>query len=85
MTYPNPAGYYGLQLPESVETEITDLDYVQTCEMANDLAYSLAPYGDDFNCDHLSDVADLYIQRLPIEQQIALLRWIAERLAFLAR
>ncbi len=85
MTYPNPAGYYGLKMPEQFETEITSLDYVELSEVLNDITYSLVPCGEvDVETGHLSIEADEYIRSLDPEPRIALIRWIAERLAYLA-
>jgi hypothetical protein len=85
MTYPNPAGYY-LPLPEAIENKITNLDYLALSEILNDITYSLTPTGGDaVNTDWLSCEADEYFTSLDPEPRIALIRWISERLAYLAR
>jgi hypothetical protein len=85
MTYPNPAGYY-LPLPEAIESEITKLDYVELSEILNAITYSLVPDGDAaVITDCLACQADEYITSLDPEPRIALIRWISERLAYLAR
>lgn len=86
MTFPNPAGYYGLQIPESVETEITELDYVELAETLNDITYSLTLSGDEPAFEYLSaDAQAFYDELVSVEARIDLIRWLAEGLAYLAR
>ena len=76
----NPAGYY-LPLPEQIESEIKDLSFEELVEVVNDLTFVMT--GEvNFLTASLSPDTDLYIDRLPIVQQTALLRWMAERLAW---
>lgn len=82
--FPNPANYY-LPTPEQVEAEITALEYVELAETLNEITYSLTPCGtDDITTDDLSQEADDWINELSPENRIALIRWIAERLDYLA-
>jgi hypothetical protein len=86
MTTPNPAGYYGLQLPEAVENEISELDYIELAETLNEMTYSITPHGETYpTFEHLSDKAESYFDDLSVEPRISLIRWIAERLDYLAR
>ena len=81
----NPAGYYGLEMPEAIETEIAALDYLELAETLNEMTYSLTPTGTDPAFDNLSSDADDYFGELSPEARISLIRWIAERLDYLAR
>jgi hypothetical protein len=84
MTHPNPAGFYSLDMPESVEQEFVELDYVETAETLNEATYSLVPCGEFTGFIHLSQTADDWFDHLKAESVISLIRWLAERLDHLA-
>jgi hypothetical protein len=86
MSSPNPAGYYSLDMPASIEKEIVELEYVETAELLNEITYTLTPCGtDDITTDDLSQEADDWINQRSPEQTISLVRWLAERLDYLAK
>jgi hypothetical protein len=73
-------------MPESVEKEFNELDYVELSETLNEITYSITPNGETYpSFEHLSDEAERYFDDLSVEPRIALIRWIAERLASLAK
>lgn len=84
MSFPNPPGYYSLQMPESVEIEIKELGYFELTETLNDITYAITPQGDDPAFEYLSSEADAYFALLVIEDRIALIRWLAEVLSAIA-
>ena len=67
MSFPNPPGYYSLQMPESVEIEIKELGYFELTETLNDITYAITPQGDDPAFEYLSSEADAYFALLVIE------------------
>lgn len=81
MTSHNRAGYYGLKIPESVETEITSLSDKPLLELIHDLT-SCIRYRTDFvtYVIHFNSASE--IETLSTENKIALLRWLCERLAW---
>ncbi len=84
MTYPNPAGYY-LPLPETYEAEIRELQFTELAVLTNNITFSLTPCGgDDIVTDDLSIEADQYLNSLTTESRISLIRWLSERLSYLA-
>ena len=85
MTSHNPAGYYGLKIPESVETEITSLHYFELAHLLYSLSYSTCP--DHFDSERpsrnqLTNRAIEWIADLGEADLIALVRWVASRLAW---
>jgi hypothetical protein len=82
--FPNPANYY-LPTPFQFETEFTELDYGSLAETLNEITYSLTHCGTDpVATDDLSQECDDWINTLTPEQKISLVRWLAERLDYLA-
>jgi hypothetical protein len=81
MPYPNPAGYYGLKMPEGIEKEIAELGYFELVEEFHLITYSLTPQGRDPIFDHLGCDADDWYAELEISDRLSLVRWIAEILA----
>ena len=82
MPFHNPAGYYGLQLPQNFETEILQLGYFELVETLHEMIYSITPNGEIYpSFEHLSSEADIYYQYLSFEPRISLIRWIAEILS----
>lgn len=86
MAFPQPAGYYGLQLSESAETLITSLDYKALFSLLYDVVL----------CTSTDDIDRFYaisltctkafedeIEDLSEANKIALIRWLGDRLAFL--
>lgn len=86
MPYPNSAGYYGLQMPESVEAEITSLNLKQTAFVLRDLMFAFTTDDETycFNTSVLSSTATFWIDDLTKRQQISLTRWLAERIDYLS-
>lgn len=84
MTYPNPAGYYGLQMPEDIQKEIAELDYIELAETLNDITYAITPTGNDPTFEYLSSEASAYFALLVIEDRIAFIRWLSEILSAIA-
>jgi hypothetical protein len=83
---PHPTGFYGLDMPAQFENEITELEYVETTELLNSIAWTLTPYGiEDITTNDLSQEADDWINQRSPEEAIALIRWLAERLDYLAK
>ncbi len=78
----NPAGYYGLKLPESVEQELSQLSDKPLLEVIHDLTSTLR-HRTDFVTYVLHFNTSSEIEALSTETKIALLRWLAERLAWL--
>lgn len=86
MTYPNPAGYYGLQLSESAENLITSLDYQSTFHLLYDVVFCTSTDEvDRFYAMSMSLVKwfEDEIDALTTADKIALVRWLGDRLAFL--
>jgi hypothetical protein len=86
MTFPQPAGYYSLELTEAAEKLITSLDYQNLFHLIYDLVF----------CTSIDCVERFYwqggtlirwfddeIEALTTADKIALLRWLSDRLAFL--
>ena len=85
MTSPNPIGFFGLALPESVAQELNALDHSETAEVIADIAYSMTEFSDGVMCsDPISGKANDCIYLMTTSQKIALIRWSAERLDYLA-
>lgn len=83
MPFPNPAGYYGLQLRPDVEEAIEALDYQNLVILAHSLTYHLGDgTGERFYCfiQFTPSSFDDAIDQLSQNQKLLLLRWIAERL-----
>ncbi|MCA6610756.1 MAG: hypothetical protein IM516_01330 [Pseudanabaena sp. M158S2SP1A06QC] len=82
MTSHNPAGYYGLQLPQNFETEILQLGYFELVETVHEMIYSITPNGETFpSFEHLFPESESYYHDLSFEPRISLIRWIAEILS----
>jgi hypothetical protein len=86
MTYPNPAGYY-LPLPEAFETEVVAMGKNQLTQFLDDLASHLNRDHEEFEFDGVFtslDFDDLINLVLKESDLIALIRWVAECLSWLA-
>ena len=84
MTYPNPAGYY-LPLPEAIELEITSLDISGLKALLAELACFLEEEDQlTFLSDYLDPLHSTFIWELSSQALTDLIRWVAERLAYLA-
>ncbi len=85
MTYPNPAGYYGLQMPEAIETEITALDRDDLQWFLTDLAAYLNRDDQAFAFESVygTHSLDAFIEAINASDLIAIIRWVAERLAWM--
>ena len=89
MTFPQPAGYYGLQLSEQLEAKITSFNQVALAATNADVAIYLNEriYEDTtdvtFDSSYLSGKDDRFIESLTNSELIAFQRWICDRLAFL--
>lgn len=84
MTYPNPAGYYSLKLPESVEEAIQVLESTELITLIHSLIYHLGEGKDDrFYCfiPFTPSSLDDAIDKLSRKDKISLIRWTAELLA----
>jgi hypothetical protein len=79
MTYPNPAGYY-LPLPEAIESQLNKAGtialYGLISQLCDDVEIDLSPV-------FLTQDARDFLNNLPESEGIALIRWLAERLAWL--
>jgi hypothetical protein len=85
MTHPNPAGYYGLQMPEQLETEITELDCEELTQTLSDLVGHLNRDDDAFEFEgvYVSSEFDGFMHEMKQTDVIALIRWVAERLSWI--
>ncbi|WP_434686890.1 hypothetical protein [Pseudanabaena minima] len=87
MTFPHPVGYYGLQLSESTENLICSLSYDELADLIFDLASHLSTdlRESQFFAMHMQLVKwfEDEIDAFSTKNKIALLRWLAERLAWL--
>jgi hypothetical protein len=86
MSFPQPAGYYGLQLSESAETLITGLDYKSTFNLLYDLVLCTSTENvDRFYAMSMTLIKwfEDEIDELSEANKIALIRWLGDRLAFL--
>lgn len=83
MTCPQLAGYYGLELREDLENEVTALDKDDLELMLLDLASYLNRDDEDFGFESVYASIDLddYIEALKYSDFITFIRWIAELLA----
>lgn len=87
MTYPNPAGYYGLKMPEAIESEITTFSKDKLMQTFYDLA---SYYNRDYSSFAIESVYpscdfDDFVNPLNQSELIALIRWVTERLAWLEK
>jgi hypothetical protein len=87
MTFPNPANYY-LPTPAQFEAEIVELDLQESTLTIYEVVQLLNDVNDDggdqgINSSCLSTDADAWIGGLKTDELINLIRWIAERLAYL--
>jgi hypothetical protein len=83
MPFPNPAGYYGLQLTQDIEESVTELDYDQTVTLTHSIIYHLGEgKGDRFYSfiPLTPSSFDAAIDKLSTQDKISFLRWLAERL-----
>jgi len=82
MTSHNPAGYYGLEIPEAIEKEIADLCYLDLVETINDIIYSLTPQGVISPAfEHLCADTDDWFCELELSDRLSLVRWLSEILS----
>lgn len=85
---PQPLGFYGLQLSESLERFITTLDYKALSNLNGDLAFHLRVDDDEperfyaISFEFIKWLED-EIEDLSIPQKIALMRFCSDRLASL--
>jgi len=83
MTYPNPAGYYGLKMNIIFQDDISNFDSDRLKQTLGDLAAFLNRddeafgYQDSYTCTGFHQ----WVNTLPESQVIDLIRWIAELLA----
>lgn len=82
MTSPQTAGYYGLQLSEELEAEITALSDKPLLELLHDLV-STVRLRTDFVSYVIHFNSASAIEELSTANKIALIRWLGDRLAFL--
>ena len=79
MPYPQPSGYYGLQLSPELEQQFCDLNYEQTAMKIFDMTnHLLGGRG-----QHRPLIESIEIHALSDSQKIAYIRWLSDRLAFL--
>lgn len=85
MTFPQPAGYYGLQLSESAENLITSLNYKDTFNLLYDVVYHTSQTEERFYAQGfmLCKCFEDEIDALTTANKIDLIRWLGDRLAFL--
>lgn len=86
MPFPQPAGYYGLQLSASAETLITNLDYQSLFNLVHDLVFCTSQNTDQFYAPSFATYLKWFedeINDLSTAKKIALLRWMSDRLEFL--
>jgi hypothetical protein len=82
MPFPNPAGYYGLKLSESLDRELSDLTDKPLLEVIHDLIESIRRRTDFVTyVIHFNSAAE--IEALSKQDKLALLRWLCERLEWL--
>lgn len=83
MPYPNPLGFYSLELAPKIEAELINGDLYKIADLISEIAtLQISPDGFVF-CTCFSNEADQAIEDLKPSQQIALMRWAAERLEWL--
>lgn len=82
-----PAGYYSLELPQPVETEIVDLDISELACLNQTISAFLEEvielHEPEFSCCVVSVGTDAFINNLQPDQLINLQRWILEILSSL--
>jgi deoxyhypusine synthase len=83
MTYPNPSGYYGLQMPEIFEQDITSFDSDRLKQIVWDVTAFLNRDDQAFGYtgSYLSTGFDEWVNTLSETKVIDLIRWLAELLA----
>jgi len=76
--FPNPSGYYGLELPDIYENQLEELSYEELLGVIHELTTAL--HGEiTFTSDPLTGGFDDYIDRfLSKKQKIAFLRWLCD-------
>jgi len=89
MTFPNPANYY-LPVAEQIEAEVYSLNLKQLTRLHYQLSHLLDDLLIDqtdsgFDSDHMSIQFDDWVCSLKNEDLINVIRWTAERLAYLYR
>lgn len=77
MTSHNPAGYYGLEIPDIYQNEIDELTCSALIEVAHEITTAIAKQT-EFTSTHLCYGFDGYIENFTIKDKISLLRWITE-------
>jgi hypothetical protein len=86
MPFPQPAGYYGLQLSASAEILITSLDYKALFALLYDVVFCTSTDEVDRFYSLSMTVTKSFedeINDLSKADKISLIRWIGDRLAFL--
>jgi hypothetical protein len=74
-----------LQIPESVQKEFNELAFIELAETINDITYSLTPSGDTPDFEYISaDAQAFYDDLVSVSDRIALIKWLADGLSYLA-
>jgi deoxyhypusine synthase len=83
MTYPNPSGYYGLQMPEIFEQDITSFDSDRLKQIVWDVTAFLNRDDQAFGYtgSYLSTGFDEWVNTLSETKVIDLIRWLSEVLS----
>ena len=83
MTHPNPAGFYGLDMPPELEAEIVNYGGSSLLDLYEETVSHLNSDYDDFFTGWTPDSLDNWISELTPTDLINLTRWIGERYAYL--
>jgi len=82
MSFPQPAGYYGLKLSEEAEAEITKLSDKPLLELLHDVITAIR-FRVEVTSFVISNETHTQIVDLSPSHKIALVRWLGDLLAFL--
>lgn len=85
MTFQNPLGFYSLEFPPEIEAEIMDGDFDAIADTISEIALLQVDSEGFVFCTVFSYAVEDAIKALSNSQQITLIRWLAERLEFLAK
>lgn len=89
MTFPQPAGYYSLDLPTELQERVAALSFSGLASLSNDLALYIYEVdiedreGFEIDTASLTVADDAFISAMSIDTLISFQRWICDRLAFL--
>ena len=83
MTFPQPAGYYGLQLSPEAEAEITSLDFNSLALLTHELTFKLITLRGSICTIFSTQELDDELNKLSTSEVVAAIRWFSDRLAFL--